>query len=43
MQHYEPVSFQILCRAYDTPTFKTNALCFVSNEGQQKRLLLING
>ena len=28
---------------YDTPTFKTNALRLVSNEGRLKRLLLLNG
>ena len=29
-QHYKPVSFKTLRQPYDTPTFKTNALCLVS-------------
>ena len=29
----------MLCDLYDTPTFKTNALRLVSNEGGLKRLL----
>ena len=39
MQQYEPASVQTLRRQYDTPTFKTNALRLVSNEGQLKHLL----
>ena len=35
-----PPSFQVLRHQYDTPTFKTNALRLVSNEGRLKRLLL---
>ena len=31
----------MLCRPYDTPTFKTKALHLVSNEGRVKRLLLL--
>ena len=30
----------MLRHQYDTPTFKTNALCLDSDEGQLKRLLL---
>ena len=37
MQHYESASFRMLRHQYDTPTFKTNALCLDSNEGQLKR------
>ena len=39
MQRYEPASIQTLRHQYDTPTFKTNALRIVSNEGQLKCLL----
>ena len=39
MQNYEPVSFEMLRHPYDTPTFKTNTLRLVSNEGRLKRLL----
>ena len=39
MQQYEPASIQMLRHQYDTPTFKTNALRLVSNEGRLKRLL----
>ena len=39
MQQYEPASIQTLRHQYDTPTFKTNALHLVSNEGRLKRLL----
>ena len=39
MQHYKPVSFEMLRHSYDTPTFKTKALCLVSNEGRLKCLL----
>ena len=31
----------MLCHPYDTPTFKTNVLCLVSNEGLVKCLLLL--
>ena len=31
----------MLRHPYDTPTFKTNLLCLVTNEGQLKRLLLL--
>ena len=31
----------VIFHPYDTPTFKTNALCLVSNEGQVRRLLLL--
>ena len=41
MQRYETASFQMLHHPYDTPTFKTNALHLVSNEGRLKRLLLL--
>ena len=34
MQQYEPASIQMLRHRYDTPTFKTNALRLVSNEGR---------
>ena len=39
MQQYKLASIQTLRHQYDTPTFKTNALHLVSNEGQLKRLL----
>ena len=39
MQQYEPASIQTLRHHYDTPTFKTNALRLVSNEGRLKRIL----
>ena len=39
MQQYEPASIQTLRQKYNTPTFKTNALHLVSNEGRLKRLL----
>ena len=39
MQQYEPASIQTLHHQYNTPTFKTNALRLVSNEGRLKRLL----
>ena len=41
MQHYEAVLYQILRHPYDLPTFKSNALHLVSNEGWVKRLLLL--
>ena len=41
MQQYEPASIQMLRQQYDTPTFITNALHLVSNEGRLKRLLLL--
>ena len=31
----------MILNPYNTPTFKTNALCLISNEGQLKRLLLL--
>ena len=40
MQHYEPASSRILRHQYDTPTFKTNALCLVSNEGRLRESIL---
>ena len=39
--HYEPVSFRVLCHPYNIPTFKTNTLHLVSNQGQLKCLLLL--
>ena len=40
MQQYEPASIQTLRHhEYDTPTFKTNALSLVSNEGRLKCIL----
>ena len=39
MQQYKPASIQMLRHQYDTPTFKTNALRLVSNEGRLKRIL----
>ena len=39
MQQHEPASIQTLRHPYNTPTFKTNALGLVSNEGRLKRLL----
>ena len=41
MREYEPPSFQRLRHQYDAPTFKTNALRLVSDEGQLKCLLLL--
>ena len=38
MQQYEPASIQTLHHQNDTPTFKTNALRLVSNEGRLKRI-----
>ena len=44
MQQYEPAFIQTLRHWYDTPTFKTNTLCPVSNEGWLKRICSnING
>ena len=41
MQHHELVSFEMLSHPYDTPTFKTKTLRFVTNGGQLKHLLLL--
>ena len=41
MQRYEPISITMFRKLYDKPTFKTNALRLVSNEGWLKRLLLL--
>ena len=41
MQQYEPASIQTLRHQYDTPTFKTNVLRPVSNEGRLKHFVAI--
>ena len=39
MQHYEPVFYEMFRHPCDTPTFKSNALRLVSDEGWVKCLL----